>query len=319
MKTVLVAGGAGFIGSNLCSKLLEKNYKIVCVDNFITGSRSNIKNLVTSKNFRLITHDVTKPLNISTKIDAIFHMASPASPNHHSKLSYHSLPMETMLVNTVGTLLLLKLAKKNRAKFLFASSSEVYGDPLVHPQKEDYYGNTSTTGPRSVYDEAKRFGETLVSYFVRSENLDARIARIFNTFGPGMLSEDGRMIISFINQALSNNPLTIYGDGQQTRSLCFIDDMVDGLTQLMFSPGARGEVVNLGATEEHTVLEYANLIKKLTNSKSRVDFSEALPQDDPLKRKPDIIKAFRLLKWSPKINLELGLLSTINYFKKISV
>lgn len=317
MHTCLVAGGAGFIGTHLCKRLLEKNLKVICVDNFVSSSRENINSLSQNPNFTFIEHDVIKPLINDLKIDFVFHLASPASPNHHSKISYHALPLETMLVNTTGTLELLKLSQKNNAKFLFTSSSEIYGDPLEHPQNEEYRGNVSTLGPRSVYDEAKRFGETITAYFVREARVDARIARIFNTYGPGMLKEDRRMIVDFINQAIEGKPLTVFGDGNQTRSLCFIDDLVEGLMLLMFTENTKGEVVNLGSEDEHSVLEYANLIKKLTNSASEVILSESLPVDDPHKRKPDTAKAKRLLGWSPKVNLEDGLLQTIEYFKSL--
>lgn len=316
---ILIAGGAGFIGSHLCDRLISETHQAICVDNLLTGSEKNIKDLTKNPLFKFLNHDVIKPLNISTKIDAIFHLASPASPNHHSRLSYHAHPMETMLVNTQATLLLLKFAKKHKAKFLFASSSEVYGDPHEHPQKEEYNGNVSPIGPRSVYDESKRFGETITSYFVRNESIDARIARIFNTYGPRMLKEDMRMTVRFITQALNGEPITIYGDGKQTRSLCNVDDMVEGLIRLMFYPKTNGEVVNLGTSEEHTVLDYALIIKKLTNSRSQIIFSEPLPQDDPKKRKPDINKAKKLLNWEPKISLEEGLRKMIDYLKHQSI
>lgn len=319
MLTALVAGGAGFIGSHLCKNLLDNNYKVICIDNFLTGDKGNVESLLENPNFKLVEHDITKPLdNIEFgSLDFIFHLASPASPNHHSLISYHALPLETMLVNTTGTLELLKLTKKHNAKFLFTSTSEVYGDPIEHPQSEEYRGNVSTIGPRSVYDESKRFGETLVSYFIREKNLDGRIARVFNTYGPGMLKKDKRMTIEFITQALENKPITIFGDGNQTRSLCYIDDLVDGLTLLMFKENTMGEVVNLGSEDEHSVLEYANLIKKLSGSKSNLKFSESLPVDDPHKRKPDISKAKSLLNWFPKIEIEEGLLKTIEYFKSL--
>jgi len=314
MKT-FIAGGAGFIGSHLCERLLKDNHQVVCVDNLLTGSKKNIELLLENKNFSFINHDVNKPLDLTEHIEAVFHLASPASPNHHSNLSYHALPMETMLVNTIGTLELLKFAKKNQAKFLFASTSEVYGDPQIHPQPENYNGNTSTTGPRSVYDEAKRFGETITAHFWRKEKVDTRVARIFNTYGPKMLKNDMRMIINFINQALENRPITIFGNGKQTRSLCYIDDMVEGLTRLMFYPGTKGEIVNLGSEEEHTVLDYANLVKKITGSTSEIVFSEKLPEDDPKKRQPDISKAKKLLHWEPKTPLEEGIKKMIKYLK----
>ena len=312
---ILVTGGAGFIGSHLCDKLIAEKHKVICVDNFITGFQENIQHLLKNPFFRLVKHDVINPLILPTKVDAIFHLASPSSPNHHSPLSYHSHPLQTMRVNTEGTLQLLKLAKKHRAKFLFASTSEVYGDPKEHPQKEEYNGNVSTTGPRSVYDESKRFGETLTAHYVRKESVDARIARIFNTYGPRIRKVDMRMIVRFITQALDSVPLTVFGDGKQTRSLCYIDDMVEGLSRLMFYPETKGKVVNLGSIEEHTVLEYAELIKKLTNSSSPISFSEPLPEDDPKKRKPDINKAKKLLKWKAKISIEQGLPETIKYLK----
>jgi len=317
MGNALVAGGAGFLGSRLCKNLIEKDFGVVCVDNLLTGSSKNIQELKEGGNFEFINHDITKPLPESLRADFIFHLASPASPNHHSKLSYHALPLETMLVNTQGTLELLRFSEKCGAKFLFASTSEVYGEPLEHPQKEEYRGNVSTTGPRSVYDESKRFGETLVSYFWRQRGLDARIARVFNTYGPGMAKEDMRMIIAFTTQALAGSPITVFGDGKQTRSLCFVDDMVEGLFKLMFTDGTKGEVVNLGSEDEHTVLEYAKLVKKLTNSKSEIIFSEELPQDDPVRRRPDITRAKRLLGWEPKVSLEEGVKRTIEYFKNL--
>ncbi|MBI3984796.1 MAG: NAD-dependent epimerase/dehydratase family protein [Candidatus Levybacteria bacterium] len=317
MDTCLVAGGAGFIGAHLCKALLDKNLKVISIDNFISSSKGKIKDLEKNPNFSFINRDITKPLPDKIKANFVFHLASPASPNHHSKISYHALPLETMLANTTGTMRLLEFSQKQNAKFLFTSSSEIYGDPLEHPQTEEYRGNTSTTGPRSVYDESKRFGETIVAYFVRSKNVDARIARIFNTYGPGMMKEDKRMIVEFITQALEKRPLTVFGDGNQTRSLCFVEDLVEGLIKLMFSPDTKGEIVNLGSPEELSVLEYANLIKKLTNSDSEIVLSESLPIDDPHKRKPDVSKAKRLLDWEPRIKLEDGLQRTIEYFRSL--
>lgn len=317
MQTALVAGGSGFIGAHLCKSLLNENFRVICVDNNITSDKNNIKDLLNNENFVFIEQDITKPFDVDESLNYVFHLASPASPNHHSKISYHSLPLETMLANTTGTMNLLNLSLKNKARFLFASTSEVYGDPLEHPQKEEYRGNVSTTGPRSVYDEAKRFGETITSFFFRDKNVDTRIARIFNTYGPGMLKEDRRMIIDFINQAIEGQTITVFGDGNQTRSLCFIDDLVLGLKALMFADNAKGEIVNLGSDKEHTVLEYADLVKKLTDSSSEVKISESLPLDDPLKRRPDISKAKKLLNWEPKVSLEEGLNKTIEYFKNL--
>lgn len=319
MQTVLVAGGAGFIGSHLCKRLLKENFKVICVDSLLTSTGENIAICKTDKNFTFLKLDITKPLPSEIHADAVFHLASPASPNHHSKKSYHALPMETMMANSTGTLALLQFAEKNSAKFLYASSSEIYGDPLEHPQKEEYRGNVSTIGPRSVYDESKRFGETLTAYFWRSKNADTRIARIHNTYGPGMLVEDMRMIISFITSALEGKPITIFGDGNQTRSLCFVSDMVEGLFRFMFYPDTKAEVVNLGTTDEHTVLEYANVVKEIIHSKSEIVFSESLPEDDPMRRRPDISKARRLLSWEPKVTIEEGLKETIAYFKSLEI
>lgn len=310
---IIVTGGAGFIGSHLCERLLNEGHVVVCIDNLISGSKKNVDHLLKNKSFTFIKFDVINPLPDNITAEAVFHLASPASPNHHSKISYHSLPVETMLVNTQGTFELLKFCQKNNALFLFASTSEVYGDPKEHPQKETYNGNVSTTGPRSVYDEAKRFGETLTSHFYRNNLVDARIIRIFNTYGPRMLKEDMRMIVSFILQAVKNEPITIFGSGKQTRSLCFVDDTVDGLIKLMFSKNTKGKIVNIGSSEEHTVLEYAEIIKKITNSKSEIVFNEDLPKDDPMQRRADTTLAKQLLDWESKITLEEGIKKTINF------
>jgi nucleoside-diphosphate-sugar epimerase len=315
MVKTLVTGGAGLIGSHLCEQLLKEGYAVLCVDNLLTGSKKNIEHLESNENFSFLNFDVINGLPADITFDALFHLASPASPNHHSAISYHALPMETMLVNTQGTHELLKKAKEQNARFLFASTSEVYGDPEKHPQSEDYNGNVSTTGPRSVYDEAKRFGETLTAYYVQKEGVDARISRIFNTYGPHMRSDDKRMIIDFINQALRNEPITIFGDGTQTRSLCYVQDTVEGLIKLMFSDHAKGAIVNIGSENEHTVKEFAEMVKTLTHSQSEIVHSEDLPKDDPLKRKPNIEKAKQLLDWEPKVALEDGLSKTIEYFK----
>jgi dTDP-glucose 4,6-dehydratase/UDP-glucuronate decarboxylase len=317
MSKILIAGGAGFIGSNLSKKFLDEGHEVIAVDNLVSSSESNIEDLKQNSNFKFINHDVTTPLSDDLTAEAVFHLASPASPNHHSRISYHALPMETMMVNTLGTLELLKFAQKNNAKFLFASTSEAYGDPLEHPQKEEYRGNVSTTGPRAVYDEAKRFGETITSYFWRDKGVDARIVRIFNTYGPNMHKDDLRMISRFIAQALANEPITIFGDGSQTRSLCYIDDLIEGLSRLMFYNNTKGEVVNLGNPEEHTVFEYAEMVKKITGSTSEIVHTEDLPKDDPLRRCPDIEKAKNLLSWEPKVSLEDGLMKMIEYVKNM--
>ncbi len=317
MQTALIAGGAGFIGSHLCEQLLSDGYRIICVDNLSTSTEKNIEHLKINPNFTFLKHDVLEPLSGDLSADFVFHLASPASPNHHSPISYHALAMETMLANTNGTLELLKFADKNKARFLFASTSEIYGDPLENPQTEEYRGNTSTTGPRSVYDEAKRFGETLVAYYVREKGLDGRIVRIFNTYGPRILPEDMRMLTEFIVKALKNEPIPVFGDGSQTRSLCFVSDTVDGLCKLMLVDGLKGEIVNIGSSEEHSVLEFAEMVKKLTGTKSEIVFTEPLPQDDPKERRPDLSKAKKLLNWEPKVGLGQGLEQTVNYYKSL--
>ena len=318
MSKILIAGGAGFIGSNLSKKLLNDGHDVLVLDNYATSSRDNVEGLDANPQFTIFEHDVTNPIPEEFTAEYVFHLASPASPNHHSQISYHALGMETMMVNTTGTLNLLNFALDNNARFLFASTSEVYGDPKEHPQNEEYRGNVSTTGPRSIYDEAKRFGETLCYYFYREKDLDVKIARIFNTFGPNMHKDDLRMIVQFIIQAVNNQPITIFGDGTQTRSLCYVDDLVEGLTRLMFYDNTKGAIVNLGNPEEHSVLDFANLVKKLTNSESEIVHSEELPQDDPLRRCPDIAKARELLSWEPHVSLEEGLQRMIHYIKEIS-
>ncbi|MFH1826902.1 MAG: NAD-dependent epimerase/dehydratase family protein [bacterium] len=314
---IIVTGGAGFIGSYLCERLLNDKHEVICIDNLISGSKKNIEHLLKQDLFSFIQHDVIKPLPNALSADALFHLASPASPNHHSKISYHALPVETMLVNTQGTYEMLKFCQKNNAMFLFASTSEVYGDPQEHPQKESYNGNVSTTGPRSVYDEAKRFGETITAHFYRNNLVNARIARIFNTYGPRMLKSDMRMLVSFITQALKNEPITVFGDGKQTRSLCFVDDTIDGLVKLMFEKNTKGNIVNIGSPDEHTVLEYAQIVKELTISSSNIVFNEDLPKDDPQKRKPDISLAKEILRWEPKISLNVGIQKMINCLKNV--
>ena len=303
MQSALVAGGAGFIGSHLCESLLDE-YKVICVDNLITGDRKNIESLLGNKNFEFLEFDITKPLSLKS-IDYIFHLASPASPSNKNPKSYIHHPVETLLANSQGTYELLQLAKRENSKFLFASTSEIYGDPEISPQKEDYFGNVNPTGIRSVYDEGKRFGEAITMAYFRKFKLDVKIVRIFNTYGPKM-PDDGRVVTNFLYQALENKPLTIYGDGKQTRSFCYINDMIEGIEKTMFSPQTKGEVINLGNPREITVLEIAQVIKKLTNSSSDIVF-EDLPEDDPKRRNPDISKAKKLLGWEPKIDLEKGL------------
>ncbi len=318
MSKILIAGGAGFIGSNLSKRLVADGHDVLALDNLLTSTSENVKELDENPQFTLFEHDVTNPIPEEFTAEYVFHLASPASPNFHSNISYHALAMETMMVNTTGTLNLLNFAQNNNARFLFASTSEVYGDPKEHPQKEEYRGNVSTTGPRSIYDEAKRFGETLTAYFLRDRDVDTRIARIFNTFGPNMHRDDMRMIMQFIMQAVKNEPITVFGDGTQTRSLCYIDDLVEGLVRLMFYDNTKGAIVNLGNPEEHTVLEYAQMVKKLTGSESEIVHSEDLPQDDPLRRCPDITRAKEMLSWEPQVSLEDGLNSMIAYIKELN-
>ncbi|MDO8487517.1 MAG: SDR family oxidoreductase [Candidatus Curtissbacteria bacterium] len=317
-KVILITGGAGFIGSNLCEKLVEGGDTVICLDNLLTGSQKNIVHLLSRKNFTFINHDVIKPFKSKkfNKIDEIYHLASPADPNIHSPFSYLAHPFETMQVNTIGTWNMCELALKHKAKLSFSSTSEIYGDPQVSPQSENYRGNVSTTGPRSVYDEAKRFGETIVSSFVREKRLDARITRIFNTYGPRMNPLEGRAVVNFINQAIKNEPITIYGDGKQTRSFCFIDDQIEGQI-LAMEEGKTGEVYNMGNPDERTILEFAQMIKELSGSDSEIVFSQPLPTDDPFFRNPDISKAKKVLGWKPKFKLEDGLLATIEYFKSL--
>lgn len=314
MKTVVVTGGAGLIGSELTDLLLERGHRVICLDNFLTGSRDAISTYQSHDQYTLIEHDVTMPLpKLPDHIDWIFHLASPASPNAHSPISYHALPMETMMVNTVGTHNMLELAHSRNARFLFASTSEVYGDPLEHPQAESYNGNVSSTGPRSIYDEAKRFGETLTAFYVRDKKLDGRIVRIFNTYGPNMRSDDQRMLVNFILQALNNKDITVYGNGNQTRSLCYVKDTVKGIYAFMEEDNLKGEIINVGSQIEHTVNEYAEMVVRLTKSKSKIIHEDRV-QDDPQRRQPDISKAKKLLNWEPSTKLEDGIRETIRSY-----
>ncbi len=303
---IVVTGGAGFIGSHLCTRLLDEGHSVLCIDNLITGSERNIAPLRTHPNFTYVRHDVTQPLEFEA--DAIFHLASPASP-----VGYMTYPIETILVNSQGTYQMLEQARKQHAMFLVSSTSEAYGDPLVHPQTEDYWGNVNPIGPRACYDESKRLGETLTMEYYRQYQLNARIVRIFNTYGPNSQIHDGRMIPNFITQALQNEPLTIYGDGTITRSICYVSDLVDGLMRAMFQPRTAGEVFNLGNTEEHTVLEFAQTIIRLCEATSSILY-EPNRVDDPERRRPDITKAQQMLGWQPKISMETGLRLTIEWF-----
>jgi nucleoside-diphosphate-sugar epimerase len=318
MHNIIVAGGAGFIGSHLCKRLLDEGNTIFCLDNFITGSKNNVQSLMDNPRFSLLEYDITKPLEglkaRFAEVHFIFHLASPASPNKRSERSYINYPIETMLVNSVGTHNLLQLAKEKNAKFLFASTSEVYGNPSVSPQPESYFGNVNPNGIRSVYDEAKRFGEAMTWAFRRKHNVDARIIRIFNTYGPFMQKDDGRAVTAFINQALAGVPITLFGDGTQTRSFCYVDDMVDGVIKAMFTEGTNGEVINLGNPDERKISEIATIVRDMIDTKVEIAH-EDLPEDDPIKRKPDITKAQTILGWNPSITLEDGLKKTIEYFR----
>lgn len=320
MQTVYIAGGAGFIGSNLCEKLLSSGFQVVVIDNLLTSSKKNIEPFLTNPHFHFLEQDIThsqiSDFDTLPKPDFIFHLASPASPNLNSKTSYMAYPLETVMVNTLGTYKLLELAVTHSARFLFASTSEVYGDPLISPQTEDYFGNVNPHGIRSVYDEGKRAGEAIVMAFVRKFNVDARIIRIFNTYGPNMQPDDGRVVSNFIVAALTGAPLVIYGTGEQTRSFCYVSDLVEGLFALMFGDGLQGEVVNVGNPIEKKISEFAKIIKELTGTSSEIVY-EDLPSDDPKQRKPDISRAKRVLRWEPKIGLEEGLGKTIAYFKKV--
>lgn len=314
MLKILVAGGAGFIGSHLCKRLIDEGNIVYCVDNLITGSKDNVERLLDNPKFNYFERDITKPLVEIPEVNYIYHLASPASPNKKSERSYINFPIETLLANSLGTYNLLNLAKEKNARFLFASTSEVYGDPKVSPQPETYFGNVNPNGVRSVYDEGKRFGEAMSFGFKRKFEVDVRIVRIFNTYGPYMQKDDGRVVSAFINQALSNAPLTIFGTGNQTRSFCYVDDMVEGLIQAMTSESAKGEVINLGNNDERKISDIADLVKKMTGSPAAIVFEE-LPEDDPTVRKPDISKAKNILNWEPKTSLEEGLQKTIEYFR----
>ncbi len=309
-KIIIVTGGAGFIGSHLCKKLLERGNKVICLDNFFTGSKKNVQHLLKNKNFNLVKHDIIEPYFPKVKIDQIYNLACPASPIH-----FQFNAIRTVKANTIGVINLLGLAKKYQARILQASTSEVYGDPLEHPQKESYWGNVNCIGPRACYDEGKRCAETLFFSYQSQNNIDIRVVRIFNTYGPNMSLNDGRVVSNLIIQALNGKNLTIYGNGKQTRSFCYVDDLVDGLISMMEKNKINGPI-NLGNPGEFTINELAKKIIKLTGSKSKIIYTK-LPVDDPIKRKPDINLAKKQLNWQPKIKLEEGLKITIDYFKKI--
>jgi UDP-glucuronate decarboxylase len=303
---ILITGGAGFVGSHLGEKLLKQGHDIVVVDNYFTGSKRNIEHLMSDTRFEVIRHDVTFPLYV--EVDAIYNLASPASPIH-----YQHDPVQTTKTNVMGAINMLGLAKRLRVPILQASTSEVYGDPEVHPQTEGYWGKVNPIGPRACYDEAKRVAETLFFDYYRQHQLDIRVARIFNTYGPRMAADDGRVVSNFIVQALRGEPITIYGDGSQTRSFCYVDDLVDGLVALMNNEAGEPGPVNLGNPGEFTMLELAETILELTGSASAIEYRE-LPEDDPRQRQPDISKAKSLLGWEPTVALKEGLVNTIAYF-----
>ena len=312
---ILITGAAGFLGSHLCDKLIAEKHEVVGLDNFITGSRENIAHLMGNENFSFYKHDVSNYIYVPGKIDAVLHFASPASPNPKSASGYFNLPIQTMKAGALGTHHSLGVAKASNARFLLASTSEIYGDPLVHPQSEDYPGNVDPIGTRAVYDEAKRFAESLTMAYHRYHSVDTRIVRIFNTYGPRMDLEDGRALPNFLKQALLGQPLTIYGDGQQTRSFCYVDDLIDGIVRLLYSN--EHMPVNIGNPNEMTVLEFAETINAVTGNPAGVTFlSNERSARDPQRRQPDITRARNILGWEPKVNLKDGLNRTIPYFKE---
>uniref|UniRef100_A0A7C1J9Q6 UDP-glucuronate decarboxylase n=1 Tax=Caldilinea aerophila TaxID=133453 RepID=A0A7C1J9Q6_9CHLR len=304
---ILVTGGAGFLGSHLCDRLLAEGHVVIAMDNLITGTTDNIAHLAGNRRFQFIHHDVTNYIYIKGPLDAILHFASPASP-----IDYMELPIQTLKVGSLGTHNALGLAMAKGARFLLASTSEVYGDPLVHPQPESYWGNVNPIGPRGVYDEAKRFAEAMTMAYHRYHGLDTRIVRIFNTYGPRMRLRDGRVVPNFVSQALRREPLTVYGDGKQTRSFCYVSDLIEGIYRLLMSDEV--EPVNIGNPTEMTILEFATLINELTGNPAGIRF-EPLPKDDPKQRQPDISKARRVLGWEPEVDLRTGMTQTVEWFK----
>ncbi|PWK20590.1 UDP-glucuronic acid decarboxylase family protein [Xanthomarina spongicola] len=310
MEKVLITGAAGFLGSHLCDKFIKEGFQVIGMDNFITGDKKNISHLLDNPLFQFIEHDVTEFIKIEGELDYILHFASPASP-----IDYLKIPIQTLKVGSLGTHNLLGLAKAKNARLLIASTSEVYGDPLVHPQTEEYYGNVNTIGPRGVYDEAKRFQESITMAYHRFHGLETRIVRIFNTYGPRMRLNDGRVIPAFMGQALRGEDLTVFGDGMQTRSFCYVSDQVDGIYKLLFSDYSNP--VNIGNPHEITIKDFAEEIIKLTGTDQKITYKE-LPKDDPLQRQPDITLAKKLLGWEPKVGREEGMLKTFNYFKSLT-
>ncbi|MEK6588980.1 MAG: UDP-glucuronic acid decarboxylase family protein [Chloroflexota bacterium] len=312
---IVVTGGAGFIGSHLCDRLLAESHEVIAIDNLVTGRADNIAHLADHERFHYIRHDVSNFVSVPGTVDVIWHLASPASPNPTSPYGYPQLPIQTLKVGALGTHNALGVARANEATFLLASTSEVYGDPQVHPQREDYWGHVDPVGPRSMYDEAKRFAEAITTAYHRYHGLDTRIARIFNTYGPRMRLDDGRVVPNFLGQALAGQPLTVYGDGNQTRSFCYIDDLIEGLYRLMLT--TVHDPINLGNPEEITVHDLAETVLRLTGSQAGIEIlRERRAPDDPQQRRPDITRAKELLDWEPQIGLEQGLLRTIEDFRR---
>jgi UDP-glucuronate decarboxylase len=309
-KRILVTGGAGFLGSHLCDRLVEEGHDVLCLDNLFTGAKRNISHLIEKPNFELIRHDLVEPILL--EVDEIYNLACPASPIH-----YQFNPVKTVKTSVMGAINMLGLAKRVKAKILQASTSEIYGDPKVHPQTEGYWGNVNTIGIRSCYDEGKRCAETLFFDYHRQNRVNIRVVRIFNTYGPRMHPNDGRVISNFIVQALANSDITVYGRGEQTRSFCFVDDLIEGLVRMMNAPDDFTGPVNMGNSDEFSILELAQMVIRLTGSRSQIIF-EPLPQDDPLQRQPDISLAKERLNWEPTLNLEEGLKRTIEYFRTIT-
>jgi dTDP-glucose 4,6-dehydratase len=309
VKRAVVTGGAGFLGSHLCERLLDEGIAVVCVDNLLTGKRENVAHLEGRSGFEFVLHDVSRTIEIAGAVDHVLHFASPASP-----IDYLELPIQTLKVGSLGTHNSLGLAKAKGARYLLASTSEVYGDPLVHPQPESYWGNVNPVGPRGVYDEAKRFAEAMTMAYHRFHGLETRIVRIFNTYGPRMRPRDGRVVPAFVQQALTGEALTVFGDGSQTRSFCFVDDLIEGIFRLLMSNESLP--TNIGNPHEMTILHFAERIIALTGSDSRIDY-RPLPEDDPRTRQPDISKARRVLGWEPRVPLDAGLTRTIDYFRSL--
>ncbi|MCB9747379.1 MAG: SDR family oxidoreductase [Candidatus Omnitrophica bacterium] len=307
-KVVVITGGAGFLGSHLCDRFIKDGFTVLCIDNLITGNIKNIEHLIKNKNFEFLNHDISNKIYITGPVDYVLHFASPASP-----IDYLNYPIPTLKVGSLGTHNTLGLAKYKKAVYLIASTSEVYGDPQVHPQKEDYWGHVNPIGPRGVYDEAKRFAEAITMAYRRYHHMDSKIVRIFNTYGPRMRINDGRVVPNFVYQALHNKPLTIYGDGKQTRSFCYYTDLIEGIVRLIMSKYSGP--VNIGNPDEFTILEFAQLFTKLSGTKSKIVYKK-LPVDDPKIRRPDISLAKKLLKWQPKVKLEKGLKQTISWFEE---